>query len=35
VAAKHHALNTALAEVETPIVVTVDAPTPLHRDGLS
>jgi biofilm PGA synthesis N-glycosyltransferase PgaC len=35
VAGKHRALNTALAEVATPIVVTVDADTLLHRYALS
>jgi biofilm PGA synthesis N-glycosyltransferase PgaC len=32
---KHHALDTALRAVETPIVVTVDADTLLHRESLS
>ena len=31
---KHHALNGALATVDTPLVVTVDADTLLHRDAL-
>jgi poly-beta-1,6-N-acetyl-D-glucosamine synthase len=34
-AGKHHALNTALAEVTTPLVVTVDADTLLHPDALT
>jgi biofilm PGA synthesis N-glycosyltransferase PgaC len=33
-AGKHHALNTALADVKTPIVVTVDADTLLHPRAL-
>ncbi|MGZ4295731.1 MAG: glycosyltransferase family 2 protein [Solirubrobacteraceae bacterium] len=33
-AGKHHALNTALAAVTTPIVVTVDADTGLHPAAL-
>jgi biofilm PGA synthesis N-glycosyltransferase PgaC len=33
-AGKHHALNTALAEVTTPLVVTVDADTLLHPQAL-
>ena len=33
-AGKHHALNTALAEVTTPLVVTVDADTLMHPDAL-
>ena len=32
---KHRALNTALATVTTPIVVTVDADTMLHRESLT
>jgi biofilm PGA synthesis N-glycosyltransferase PgaC len=32
---KHHALNAALATVTTPIVVTVDADTLLHRESLT
>jgi biofilm PGA synthesis N-glycosyltransferase PgaC len=32
---KHHALNTALTEVTTKLVVTVDADTLLHRDALT
>ena len=32
---KHHALNTALATVTTPLVVTVDADTHLHRQSLT
>jgi biofilm PGA synthesis N-glycosyltransferase PgaC len=32
---KHHALNTALATVTTPVVVTVDGDTYLHREALS
>ena len=32
---KHAALNTALETVTTPIVVTVDADTFLHRESLS
>jgi len=32
---KHHALNTALRTVTTPLVVTVDADTLLHEDALS
>ena len=35
VAGKHHALNTALADVTTPIVVTVDADTLLHPEALT
>ena len=35
VAGKHHALNTALEGVTTPLVVTVDADTLLHRDALT
>jgi biofilm PGA synthesis N-glycosyltransferase PgaC len=35
VAGKHRALNTALADVTTPIVVTVDADTLLHREALT
>ncbi len=35
VAGKHRALNTALVEVTTPIVVTVDADTRLHREALT
>jgi poly-beta-1,6-N-acetyl-D-glucosamine synthase len=31
---KHRALNAALATVTTPLVVTVDADTLLHRDSL-
>ena len=34
-AGKHHALNTALAGVTTPLVVTVDADTALHPDALT
>jgi poly-beta-1,6-N-acetyl-D-glucosamine synthase len=34
-AGKHHALNTALLHVTTPIVVTVDADTGLHPRALS
>jgi poly-beta-1,6-N-acetyl-D-glucosamine synthase len=34
-AGKHHALNTALAGVTTPLLVTVDADTLLHRDALT
>ena len=34
-AGKHHALNTALVEVTTPIVVTVDADTLLHPEALT
>jgi poly-beta-1,6-N-acetyl-D-glucosamine synthase len=34
-AGKHHALNTALVDVTTPIVVTVDADTGLHPAALS
>jgi poly-beta-1,6-N-acetyl-D-glucosamine synthase len=34
-AGKHHALNTALADVTTPIVVTVDADTMPHPDALT
>ena len=32
---KHRALNAALASVTTPLVVTVDADTSLHRDALT
>ena len=32
---KHHALNTALETVTTPVVVTVDADTLLHRESLT
>jgi poly-beta-1,6-N-acetyl-D-glucosamine synthase len=32
---KHHALNTALATVTTPLVVTVDADTHLHQQSLT
>jgi biofilm PGA synthesis N-glycosyltransferase PgaC len=35
IAGKHHALNTALAGVTTPLVVTVDADTLLTRDALT
>jgi biofilm PGA synthesis N-glycosyltransferase PgaC len=35
VAGKHHALNTALVDVTTPIVVTVDADTLLHPQALT
>lgn len=35
VAGKHHALNTALEGVTTPLLVTVDADTLLHRDALT
>ncbi|MGN6870560.1 MAG: glycosyltransferase family 2 protein [Solirubrobacteraceae bacterium] len=35
VAGKHHALNTALVAVTTPIVVTVDADTRPHPEALS
>ena len=35
VAGKHHALNTALESVTTPLVVTVDADTLLHKDALT
>jgi poly-beta-1,6-N-acetyl-D-glucosamine synthase len=35
IAGKHHALNTALVDVTTPIVVTVDADTLLHEDALA
>ena len=35
VAGKHHALNTALESVTTPLVVTLDADTLLHRDALT
>jgi biofilm PGA synthesis N-glycosyltransferase PgaC len=35
VAGKHHALNTALVEVSTPLVVTVDADTLLHAEALT
>jgi biofilm PGA synthesis N-glycosyltransferase PgaC len=34
-AGKHHALNTALTEVTTPIVVTLDADTRMHREALT
>ena len=34
-AGKHHALNTALSTVTTPIVVTVDADTGLYPDALT
>jgi biofilm PGA synthesis N-glycosyltransferase PgaC len=34
-AGKHHALNTALATVSTPLVVTVDADTLLHPEALT
>ena len=34
-AGKHHALNTALAEVSTPLVVTVDADTLMHPEALT
>ncbi len=34
-AGKHHALNTALVGVTTPLVVTVDADTLLHGDALT
>jgi len=34
-AGKHHALNTALEGVTTPLVVTVDADTLLHPDALT
>ena len=34
-AGKHHALNTALAQVTTPLVVTVDADTLLRPEALS
>ena len=34
-AGKHHALNTALVSVTTPLVVTVDADTLLHGDALT
>jgi biofilm PGA synthesis N-glycosyltransferase PgaC len=34
-AGKHHALNTALETVTTPLVVTLDADTRLHRDALT
>jgi poly-beta-1,6-N-acetyl-D-glucosamine synthase len=33
-AGKHHALNTALAAVSTPLVVTVDADTLMHPEAL-
>jgi biofilm PGA synthesis N-glycosyltransferase PgaC len=33
-AGKHHALNTALTEVTTPIVVTLDADTRMHPEAL-
>jgi biofilm PGA synthesis N-glycosyltransferase PgaC len=32
---KHHALNTSLATVTTPLVITVDADTHLQRESLS
>ncbi|MGZ4215031.1 MAG: glycosyltransferase [Solirubrobacteraceae bacterium] len=35
VAGKHHALNTALADVTTPILVTVDADTGPHPEALT
>jgi biofilm PGA synthesis N-glycosyltransferase PgaC len=35
VAGKHRALNAALATATTPVVVTVDADTLLHRDSLA
>ena len=35
VAGKHHALNTALIDVTTPIVVTVDADTMPHPDAIT
>ena len=35
VAGKHHALNTALADVTTQIVVTVDADTLMHPEALT
>lgn len=35
VAGKHHALNTALTEVTTKLVVTVDADTLLHQEALT
>jgi biofilm PGA synthesis N-glycosyltransferase PgaC len=35
VAGKHHALNTALADVSTPLVVTVDADTLMHPEALT
>jgi biofilm PGA synthesis N-glycosyltransferase PgaC len=35
IAGKHHALNTAVADVTTPIVVTVDADTLLTRHALT
>jgi poly-beta-1,6-N-acetyl-D-glucosamine synthase len=35
VAGKHHALNTALGDVTTPLVVTLDADTRLHREALA
>jgi biofilm PGA synthesis N-glycosyltransferase PgaC len=35
IAGKHHALNTAVAGVTTPLVVTVDADTTLHPDALT
>ncbi len=35
VAGKHHALNTALEGVTTPLVVTLDADTLLHPDALT
>jgi poly-beta-1,6-N-acetyl-D-glucosamine synthase len=35
VAGKHHALSTALAEVTTPLLVTVDADTLPHPDALT
>jgi poly-beta-1,6-N-acetyl-D-glucosamine synthase len=35
VAGKHHALNTALVDVTTPLVVTVDADTGPHPEALT
>ena len=35
VAGKHHALNTALVDVTTPIIVTVDADTMPHPDAIT
>ncbi len=35
IAGKHHALNTALASVVTPLVVTVDADTLMHPEALN
>lgn len=35
IAGKHRALNTALRDVTTPIMVTLDADTLLHRDALT